>query len=126
MSLSPVCLTLALALPWLACSRAAELSGSDDFNDNTRDPLRWGPSLSLGSSRFAEQNGRLDLASEGVAVPDLVFLPWILVLFTAPSAIWRMLSRNQCSKGWVAACAAASANRAASPSRLIVTVSMRC
>jgi len=59
----------------------AQISGSDDFNDNSRDSLKWGPiDYPTGNGQLFETNQRLEYR---VTSPDLVEgdeaeRPWIL------------------------------------------------
>ena len=61
----------------LCCSMAmADLNGSDDFNDNLRDPAKWvvwGPSTNL----LAEINGRMEFTSTGVGHEQAAWI-WTL------------------------------------------------
>jgi hypothetical protein len=58
----------------------AQFNGSDDFNDNSKDPARWGPDFTTGSvGLLTETNGRLEFTTSGVpASSTLVARPWVL------------------------------------------------
>ncbi len=66
--------SLSLAIPV-----HAQLSGIDDFNDNAKDPAKWGTDVISGGATFLETNGRLEYR---VATPDAfgddVERPWVL------------------------------------------------
>jgi PKD repeat protein len=63
----------------LAGECRASLNGSDDFNDNIKDPARWGPDLVQGVGSLTERNGRLEFTTTGLATPStLVGRPWVL------------------------------------------------
>jgi hypothetical protein len=56
----------------------ADLNGSDDFNDNSKDPTRWGTDLVRGVGSLTETNGRLEYTTTGVPTTgDLSSRPWI-------------------------------------------------
>jgi len=57
----------------------ANFNGSDDFNDNSKDPTRWGIDLAYGASLLTETNGRLEYTTSGLPTGfDLTARPWIL------------------------------------------------
>ena len=57
----------------------ANLNGSDDFNDNSKDPLRWGADIFSGGGIFTEVNQRLEYTTSGTVNPDdLIARPWVL------------------------------------------------
>jgi hypothetical protein len=57
----------------------AQLNGSDDFNDNSKDMNRWGVDFAAGVGLLNETNGRLEFTTGGVPTSlDLAARPWIL------------------------------------------------
>ena len=57
----------------------AGLNGSDDFNDSSKDPTRWGADFTTGVGLLTETNGRLEYTTSGVPTGfDFVARPWIL------------------------------------------------
>lgn len=57
----------------------AALNGSDDFNDNSKDPARWGIDFTNGVGLLTETNGRLEYTTSSFSTSDRVALrPWIL------------------------------------------------
>ena len=58
----------------------AALNGFDDFNDNSKDPARWGTDFTTGSvGLLTETNGRLEFTTSGVpSSSTLVARPWVL------------------------------------------------
>ncbi len=57
---------------------AAALVGSDDFEDNFKDPTKWGADTGLGalSGTFTETNGRLEFTTAGT--DSFETRPWVL------------------------------------------------
>jgi hypothetical protein len=45
----------------------ASLNGSDDFNDNSKDPARWGIDFTAGVGLLTETNGRLEYTTSGAS-----------------------------------------------------------
>jgi len=72
--------TLSVTAVIFASNCSAALNGSDDFNDNSKDPSKWGTDFVLGTvGRLTETNARLEFTTSGI--PDhstLVARPWIL------------------------------------------------
>ena len=69
----------------------ADLNGTDDFNDNSKDPAKWGAAIALGTCSFAETNQRLQLSTAAVGTNNTVFWPWILN--TASSSLdWEIIA----------------------------------
>lgn len=64
----------------LTCECRANLNGSDDFNDNSKDTNRWGAdSIFSGGGIFTEVNQRLEYITSGTVNPDdLIARPWVL------------------------------------------------
>ena len=56
----------------------ADLNGTDDFNDNSRDSTKWGADIVLGTCSIAETNQQLQLSTAAVGTNCVVFRPWIL------------------------------------------------
>lgn len=60
----------------------ADLNGRDDFNDNSKDPARWGTDVTFGSGAntfLTETNGRLEVTTSGVTTSfELRLRPWAL------------------------------------------------
>src|ERR1035437_5593655 len=58
----------------------AALSGSDNFNDNTKDTSKWGADTTAGAGVLTETNGRLEFNNGGISNPsgDIALRPWIL------------------------------------------------
>lgn len=57
----------------------AHFNGSDDFNDNSKDPGRWGTEVTAGVGLLTESNGRLEYTTGGVPTGwDLSARPWML------------------------------------------------
>ena len=59
-------LLAALLLASTGSQSLAQLSGSDDFNDNIRDPTKWYAESAL----FQESNGRLEFSSTGTGTEE--------------------------------------------------------
>jgi hypothetical protein len=56
-----------------------DLNGSDDFNDDSKDPARWGSDFLPGVGLLTETNGRLEYTTSGVPTSlDLAARPWRL------------------------------------------------
>ena len=56
----------------------ADFSGTDNFNDNSKDPAFWGTDLVAGGL-LTEANGRLEYTTSGVPTGnDVAVRPWIL------------------------------------------------
>lgn len=63
----------------LASECHADLNGRDDFNDNSKDPTRWGADLISGAGLLTETNGRLEFTTSGApATQNAAVRPWIL------------------------------------------------
>ena len=73
---------------WIVCILAAfvandcraNLFGSDNFNDNSKDPSQWGTDFTYGGTKtfLTETNGRLEYTTIGVSAPvELCVRPWI-------------------------------------------------
>lgn len=57
----------------------ANLNGSDNFDDNSKDPTRWGTDFSNGVGVLTETNGRLEYTTLGLPSGfDFVAHPWTL------------------------------------------------
>jgi hypothetical protein len=57
----------------------ADLNGRDDFNDNSKDPARWGVDYAPGAGLLTEINGRLEFTTSGAPTTfDVAARPWIL------------------------------------------------
>jgi hypothetical protein len=57
----------------------ANLNGSDDFNDNSKDPTRWGADFTKEVGVLTETNGRLEFTTTGAPTAvDFALRPWIL------------------------------------------------
>lgn len=69
-----------IAVLTVAAACEASLYGSDDFDDDTKDPARWGTDQQdSGDVFFMETNGRLELhGSSGVGQYLWVERPWVL------------------------------------------------
>ena len=61
----------------LLCKSYAALSGSDNFDDNSKDNSKWGPDRVILGGALAETNGRLEYSSDGNAIQE-TRRPWIL------------------------------------------------
>ena len=63
----------------LANECCANFNGSDDFNDDSKDPARWGTDLAYGSGLLTETNGRLEYTTSGFPTGfDMAARPWVL------------------------------------------------
>jgi hypothetical protein len=62
----------------LAIECHADLNGNDDFNDNSKDPARWGTDSNQGVGLLTETNGRLEYTTGGTPGDDSARRPWIL------------------------------------------------
>lgn len=64
----------------LAGECQGNFNGSDDFNDNAKDPARWGTDFTVGEvGLLTETNGRLEFTTSGAPVTStLVARPWTL------------------------------------------------
>lgn len=64
----------------LSQTALASISGSDDFNDNFKDPAKWGADITNGNGVLAEANQRLDYTCTSPLIGDQDFSvrPWIL------------------------------------------------
>src|ERR1044071_3871848 len=66
----------------LANACQAQLNGRDDFNDNSKDPSRWGPDVPVPGNGcgglLTETNGRLEFTKSSDCDRALVLRPWIL------------------------------------------------
>lgn len=57
----------------------ANFNGSDDFNDDLKDPTPWGLDLTFGAGLLTESKGRLEYTTSGLPTGfDLAARPWIL------------------------------------------------
>jgi len=58
----------------------ADLNGSDDFNDNSKDTNRWGADVVVsGAGVFTETNQRLEYTTSGTPTSsDIITRPWVL------------------------------------------------
>src|SRR4051794_32461424 len=62
----------------LASECQAQLNGSDDFNDNLKDPTRWGPVYTQGCCAvLTETHGRLEYTKSTGTTSALIGQPWI-------------------------------------------------
>jgi hypothetical protein len=51
---------------------------TDDFNDNTVDPTKWGAAVNTGNGRLLEQNQRVDYTvSAATGTSDASLRPWV-------------------------------------------------
>lgn len=55
----------------------AAFSGSDDFNDNSKDPLKWGTDSLSGSAALTETNQRLQFTTASASAFADASRPWI-------------------------------------------------
>ena len=70
---------LGLFTAFVAHECRADLNGSDDFNDNSKDPARWGADFTAGVGLLSETNGRLEFTTSGATTSlDMAARPWIL------------------------------------------------
>jgi len=84
--------TLALlAAMLLAASAASAASNSDDFNDNRRDPRKWGTDSTVGNGVLTERNQRLEYTCKRPSIggEDLSVRPWNLTRFPC-NADWEI------------------------------------
>jgi hypothetical protein len=72
----PLQLSTALAL-LSAASLRADFIGSDNFNDNSKDPTKWGADIVLSTGLQTETNGRLEYTQSASGF-DISQRPWIL------------------------------------------------
>jgi hypothetical protein len=69
---------LSAALILLTAPLQAQLSGSDDFNDNSKDTAKWGADVVSGGVSWVEANGRLEYLVNTTHPQDDVQRPWLL------------------------------------------------
>jgi hypothetical protein len=70
----------------------ADLNGSDDFNDNSKDSTKWGADYAVGACGLAETNQQLQLSTATLGTTDDVVLrPWILNT-ACPSLDWEIIA----------------------------------
>ena len=55
----------------------ANFSGSDDFNDNSKDTTKWGTDFIQGGGALTETNQRLQFTATGASTNDVAVRPWI-------------------------------------------------
>jgi hypothetical protein len=71
-----VCVIVVNAFACLSAFSAI-FNGSDNFNDNSKDPSLWGTDVTTGNGALNEINGRLEYTSTRTGVND-ANRPWIL------------------------------------------------
>jgi hypothetical protein len=85
-------LLVCLVLAHTAMLHSADLSGSDDFNDNVKDSSKWGPAIAIGICNFTERNHELELTTSAAGNQVLVLQPWILNTASL-SSDWEIVAR---------------------------------
>jgi len=56
----------------------AAISGSDDFNDNSKDPAKWATDIPSGNGILTEINQRLQYTCSPATDEDIAVRPWLL------------------------------------------------
>jgi hypothetical protein len=74
----PIRSVLLFVLLSVQSGMGADLGGNDDFNDNAKDPLKWGPDISVGANTLTETQQRLWFSAAAVGAQDFAVRPWIL------------------------------------------------
>lgn len=72
------CLFFVCGLFLSATAAHGQLSGSDDFNDNSKDATKWGTDVVTGGASLVEVNGRLEYRVGTTSPEDDVRRPWVL------------------------------------------------
>ena len=76
-----LCIIFALLLCALPGTSHANLSGSDNFNDNSKDPTKWGtdfiPDTGSTAGTLTETNLRLEYTAAGASAKERIARPWI-------------------------------------------------
>ena len=70
-----------LTLAAFCASQAFAQGASDDFNDNTKDPAKWGTDEVKGRGQLNETRGRLEYVVGKASSTDSSDRPWILTQF---------------------------------------------
>ena len=70
-------LLAALVLGLSTATTFAAFSGSDDFNDNSKDLSKWGTDIITGSTALTETNLRLEYTTSGTSSNETALRPWI-------------------------------------------------
>ncbi len=78
---APLAPIVAIVLALAGGPSAARANNSDDFNDNAKDPAKWGADTTLRQGVFTERSQRLEYTVASGTLEDDVWRPWILTRF---------------------------------------------
>lgn len=78
-NLRVVMMCLCLSLSW--SMGAFAIDAGDDFNDNSKDPTKWGADQTAGFGVLTERNQRLEYTCAGISLNDISYRPWIFSQF---------------------------------------------
>jgi hypothetical protein len=69
---------LLLAAQVVVCAETAAATSGDDFNDNSRDPLKWGTDSVIGTGAMSERSQHLEYTCTSTVSEAFIVRPWVL------------------------------------------------